>query len=379
MKLAFFTNFLNHHQYALCKALESHVDEFKFIASKPVPQRRLDFGYKDYNNHDFVIKAYEQKNSSQVQEILLEYDVIIFGDKIESYLEKRMQQNKLSFLFTERFLKKGWWQKYKPSTRKRVKNKTSRYNGKEFYLLCAGAYVASDAKFFGFENEMYRWAYFTKVEQFDVEQLLAEKQTREVVKILWAGRFKNWKRPEDAIKLARELKSQGLKFQLEMLGSGKLEKKVQSLAKKYKLDDCIEFLGSIPADQVRDKMKQADIFLQTSDQHEGWGAVINEAMNSACCVVCSKGAGSGPTLIQHSQNGYLYDFKNFEEFVSVAKQAVENKNKRIEISRNAYKTMLEQWSPEIAAERFVSLAKSLLAGDKIILENSGPCSNALEL
>ena len=379
MKLAFFTNFLNHHQYALCKALQSHVEQFKFIATKPIPQRRLDFGYKDFNDYDFVIKAYEEQNAQQVDKVLRESDVVIFGDRIESYLEKRMQENKLSFLFTERFLKKGWWQKFKPSTRKRIKNKTSRYNGKEFYLLCAGAYVASDAKYFGFENDMYRWAYFTEVEQFDVELLLAEKQNREVVKILWAGRFKDWKRPQDAIKLAHELKKQNLNFELEMLGSGKLEKKMQNLAKKYNLNDCVKFLGSIPADQVRDKMKQADIFLQTSDQHEGWGAVINEAMNSSCCVVCSRGAGSGPTLIEHGHNGYLYDFKNFAEFVEVTKSAIQNKQARLAVAKNAYQTMVDLWSPEIAADRFVKLARLILEAQTIDLPTCGPCSKALEL
>ena len=32
-------------------------------------------------------------------------------------------------------------------------------------------------------------------------------------------------------------------------------------------------------------MEQADIYLFTSDRNEGWGAVANEAMNSACAMV----------------------------------------------------------------------------------------------
>ena len=34
-------------------------------------------------------------------------------------------------------------------------------------------------------------------------------------------------------------------------------------------------------------MEKADIFLFTSDRREGWGAVANEAMNSACALVVS--------------------------------------------------------------------------------------------
>ncbi len=46
-------------------------------------------------------------------------------------------------------------------------------------------------------------------------------------------------------------------------------------------------LGAMSPDKVRAYMERADVFLFTSDFNEGWGAVLNESMNSGCAVVAS--------------------------------------------------------------------------------------------
>jgi glycosyltransferase involved in cell wall biosynthesis len=56
---------------------------------------------------------------------------------------------------------------------------------------------------------------------------------------------------------------------------------------------------------VRDHMEAADIFLFTSDFNEGWGAVLNESMNSACAVVASHAIGSVPFLLKDGENGFI--------------------------------------------------------------------------
>ena len=54
-------------------------------------------------------------------------------------------------------------------------------------------------------------------------------------------------------------------------------------------------------------MERADIYLATSDRQEGWGAVINEAMNSGCAVVADHMMGAVPYLISHEENGMIYN------------------------------------------------------------------------
>ena len=44
-------------------------------------------------------------------------------------------------------------------------------------------------------------------------------------------------------------------------------------------------MGALKPADVRKEMERADIFLFTSDYKEGWGAVLNEAMNARCAIV----------------------------------------------------------------------------------------------
>ena len=53
-------------------------------------------------------------------------------------------------------------------------------------------------------------------------------------------------------------------------------------------------------------MEKTGIFLFTSDRQEGWGAVLNEAMNSGCAVVASHLIGAVPFLKKKKKNGLVY-------------------------------------------------------------------------
>jgi hypothetical protein len=46
------------------------------------------------------------------------------------------------------------------------------------------------------------------------------------------------------------------------------------------------------------------------------------------------------------------------------------------MGRKAYSTLAEQWNADVAAERFIELAKALMDGRKTDLFESGPCSTA---
>ena len=379
MKIAFFSNYMNHHQLPFSNALIELAESYHFVATKPIPEKKLKFGYADMNNLPFIVRAYEPNLHNRVNDLLTESDVVIFGDGIDNYIPQRMQHDKLSFLFSERFFKKGWWQRFKPTTRKRIARKTSAFNGKNYHLLCAGAYVAGDARSTGFKNNCYRWGYLPEVEKYDADHLLGKKQSQACVKLLWVGRFLPWKRPQDAIALANQLKILNLPFELEMVGAGKVEPKLRKLIDRYDLKKHVKLTGSVTPGQVREKMKQASIFLMTSDFHEGWGAVINEAMNSCCCVIASRAAGSVPTLIEHQQNGLIFEPGKISQLCKLTEDAIRSEMLRETLGRNAYHTMTDLWNAPVAAKRLVELSESLLTGEDFKLPACGPISKALEL
>lgn len=242
-------------------------------------------------------------------------------------------------------------------------------------MLCASAFTASDvAKVFAYPDKCFKWGYFTKVEEFDIEKKLIEKRD-EKVRIMWCARFIAWKHPELAVILAKRLKDSGYSFVIDMFGSGKELENTKQLAKQLGVEDVVEFRGNVQNAEILQEMRKHDIFLFTSDRNEGWGAVLNEAMSNGCAVVASNEIGSVPFLVKDGENGLIFKSKSADSLYKSVKYLIDNPQEREIISLKAYETMQNVWSPANAAQRLLQLMNGLLNGQNIEFAD-GPCSKA---
>ena len=133
----------------------------------------------------------------------------------------------------------------------------------------------------------------------------------------------------------------------------------------------------MPPEQVRDYMEKAGIFLFTSDRQEGWGAVLNEAMNSGCAVVASDAIGSVPYLVKDRENGLVYHSGSVDELLEKVIWLLDCPEQQRRLGENACRTITELWNAQVAAERFIQLAQAILDGDPSPeLFQEGPCSRA---
>ena len=253
------------------------------------------------------------------------------------------------------------------------------------YMLCASAYTSADAAaFHNYIGRAFKWGYFPEAKQYDVERLMAGKRSavsggegRSQISILWAGRLIGWKHPEAAIGLAASLKKKGYAFKLRIIGNGEMETQLRGMIRDGDLAEQVEMLGAMSPDEVRAHMEKADVYLFTSDFHEGWGAVLNEAMNSACAVVASHAIGAVPFLMKDGVNGLIYENGNQKHLEKQVCKLLDDPAYRRNIGKNAYRTIAETWNAQIAASRFVLLAKKLAAGEPVQdLFETGPCSKA---
>ena len=78
MKIAFFSNFLNHHQLPLCEAFyNTEGIEFKFVACERIPEDRLKMGYEDMNEkYPFVLRAYEDFEAAERVAVAFSFSAI---------------------------------------------------------------------------------------------------------------------------------------------------------------------------------------------------------------------------------------------------------------------------------------------------------------
>ena len=376
MKVVFISNYFNHHQKPFSDAIYKRIGEdYYFIETSVISEERLKMGYGGDMKPTYVKQNYlGEKSKNECQKLIDEADVVLYGSAPYALLINRLKKGKLTFKYSERLYKKGC--PYYKLPRHFILNSRNYRRYKNFYILCASAYTSADfAKTFTFINKAYKWGYFTEVKKYDdVNQLISLKKP---ASILWVARFISLKHPELAIEVAKRLKADGYKFKLNMIGNGELEENIKQLIADSDVSDCVEMLGSMKPEQVRAHMEESEIFLFTSDRNEGWGAVLNESMNSACAVVANHAIGSVPFLIKDGQNGMIYKDGNIEELYSHVKKLIDDSGFRKEMARRAYDTMISEWNPENAADKLLDISNKILAGEtQPFPYTEGVCSKA---
>lgn len=372
MKLTFFSSVLGYHQEGLSNAFyELLGDDFHFVAFEELPDYRKAAGFKDLADvYPYVVKAYTEEGKNIATDLLMNSDVAIIGAADNSIIKQCVENGIETYLFSERFLKKGAWRAFIPQTRKKIKNRAAGYEQSNFKVLCASAYLHYDLSLCCWKGKAYKWGYFPKVNVYDIDTLLSQKcGTNGKVKLLWAARLLDWKHPEKPLEIASYLKSKDIPFHLDMIGYGEFEDFVVNKIKNDGLTDCVSFLGSKNPSEVREYMEKADIYLMTSDYNEGWGVVVNESMNSACVVIANYAAGSVPYMIEDGKNGFTYN-GNVENVFPIIEKVIKDKEYRKQIQTNAYEHMINNATPEIVAKRFIKMCEGKESFD------SGFCSPA---
>lgn len=374
--ITFYSNFINEHQIPFCNEMyEKTKGEFRFIATEPIWEERLQLGFEDKSQqYPYVINAYEsQENYLYALELGKTSDVVIIGDATDEFIKDRMKENKLTFRYCERFFKQGKWRILDPRVLLHHFKVNFRYRNKNLHMLCASAYTASDCRFIlSYPNKIYKWGYYSKVSEQEFDEL-SEKKKKVKLTILWVGRFIHWKHPEEAIALAKKLTASCPNIELKMIGTGKDYEKCEKIVKRFGLNKNIELLGPKQPEEVLRHMEKADIFVFTSDRQEGWGVVLNEAMSSGCAVVACKEIGSVPYLVQDGINGFVYDKKEKDSLYQCVKKLIDDERLRKQMQYNAYKTMREVWNAEVAVERLLNLINCIKEGKETEYA-SGPCS-----
>ncbi len=148
---------------------------------------------------------------------------------------------------------------------------------------------------------------------------------------LFAGKLEPKKSPLlllEAFKKAQFPKT----VHLVIVGNGELEQQMRSGAKGYP----VHFLGFQNQTAMPAVYRLAEcVVLPSGGPGETWGLAINEAMASGRPVIASTKCGGAIDLIREGRNGYIFTAGNAEELKATMQKAVNNKNIRSEMRRQA--------------------------------------------
>lgn len=371
MRIVFLSNYMSHHQYFLSEELYKKTNgEYTFIATEPITEERIKLGWPKIEA-SYILEL-TKKNEEKILSMIMEADVVIIGSAPYRLVKKRIRAGKLTFTYGERPYKK------EPSLLTLLVHRLrymSQYHYPNVYRLCASAFSPLDyARTNTFVGKSYLWGYFPEVKVYDnFESMYNNKIPNS---ILWCGRLIDWKHPEVAVSVAQRLKHEGIAFKMDIIGSGYMYEEIAELIKSQKLDPEVTLHSSMTPDKIREYMEKSSIYLFTSDRQEGWGAVLNEAMNSGCAVVANSAIGAVPFLLKDKENGYIYEDSMIDNAYQKVKLLIENNELRSKVSIKAYETVKDIWNPKIAAERFLQLVNGIMRHSNTVLYNEGPCSLA---
>ncbi len=373
MNIAFISHRLTPHQIPFCREMVQRCEGFAFIQMEDWGADWESKGEKVIAaEHPYVMHWTEEPQACQ--KIIDTYDAAIATPAYMKLLLPRMKKNKPVFVYLERFFKQGIHIKNFLRAAGGMYLHHMRYQKHKPYLLCASGYCAGDASRFGcYVNRSFRWGYFPRMEAYDLEKLMLQKDS---CCIMWAGRLIGWKHPEMMLALADKLKRNNFDARIYLYGSGEKEEELKREIQARGLDKTVYMMGALPAEGIREAMKKSAIFVATSDHEEGWGVVVNEAMNSGCAVVASHAMGSVPFLIEDGKNGCIFKNGNENELYEKVAGLLSAPERCDAIGKNAYHSISGTWNAAEAATRLIKLAEAITHGADTELYTSGPCSQA---
>lgn len=355
--LTFFTNLAHHHQIPVADEFYKILgNKFRYVITMPLTEILIEGGYDPNINRPYILRAYEcAKLKDEADRLMCESDIVIFSYGNEKLLRVRKSENKITFHYSERWLKDNIFRHFMPKELISIYRNYFKFRKKRTYMLCASAFTSKDVKkYFCFPKKCFKWGYMTKV---DTSFSLTSQPNKidKKVYIMWCSRFIDWKHPEMPIFLAKRLKEKCYNFHLDMYGCGIEYDRMLKLSNSLGLNDVLSFCGNLPNELIIKEMRQHEIFLFTSDRREGWGAVANEAMSNGCALIGSDMIGSIPYLVKDGINGLVFKSGSIDSLEEKVLFLLDNQEICLQIRREAIRTMQEVWSPKNAVINFINL------------------------
>ena len=312
---------------------------------------------------EYLLKYNE--NTEESKKILKNADAIIVGHAPDDFIKEYIK-TKLIIKSSERLSKDD------DTLLKKVKRRLSNIKHHKVFQKYKPLYfgiginsILDVKRFHLYRDRAYMWTYFPTIDDSFDEKSIVKKydefKNSKTKRIVWAGRMVECKKIEDIVRSAHISKQNGFSFTITLVGDGPVRPKIEELVKKYELSDVVSFKGLLPLCETLNIIKASDFLFMSSDKREGWGMVVNNAMNYGTVVIGNQQSGSVSTLLDDN-SGFLYkESSQAPEALKLALSADIDDVKAKAI--NAFRKLKKQWSPVIGEQRLKTIVNNALKGE----------------
>lgn len=167
------------------------------------------------------------------------------------------------------------------------------------YVFAIGSGAETYFKSLGLRWKVHPFCYCTKYLSGYSNVFLSTPQ------YIFVGSLSIRKNPISIVRAYSHCNCGNVKF----LGDGKLKHKLLKEIEKNHSQKHIDLIGTIPQHEIPLYLYDSDVLILPS-LHDGWGAVVNEALHSGCFVICSDACGSCSLLKNNSKLGLVFKAGN---------------------------------------------------------------------
>ena len=162
-----------------------------------------------------------------------------------------------------------------------------------------------------YHDKLRLWGYFVAPSTQCVNRL-SDIPNHRPIRILWVGRMLDWKRVDTIIK-AVGLLNQPRRYHLTLVGDGPERMKLERMALGV---EGVEFRDFVALEEVRRLMREHDVFVLSSNEEEGWGATVSEAMEEGMCIYGTFEAGSTQSMLPDCRLYHAGDYHMLAKLLS---------------------------------------------------------------
>lgn len=168
------------------------------------------------------------------------------------------------------------------------------------YMLAVGPDAANYFQIWSKDWKIVPFMYCTEMN--DEAEACLDNSLNEL-RLCFVGALTKRKNLSLLLKAQSLLKSKN-NVHLEVVGGGEQSEELKDFVKKEGLESCVTFKGVMPMRDIDEVLKRSDVLVLPS-LHDGWGAVVNEALSAGTYVVVSDKCGVR-ALIQDKRIGLVF-------------------------------------------------------------------------
>ena len=351
MKFVLYTNALSAHQIPLSREIVRLIGRgnFRYIYTSKSGQKLQESDASD----EWIRYVPDGDPEGWLENA----DVMLVGGlRPIDLMERRLAAGKTTLYMSERWFKPisvfqilslpGWVRLLVPSYWKVARRFAKLFERENYRFLPIGPWSMLDMKkICGIMNvaqsdkQVIKWGDFVAPSKFDA---LPVQEASNEVRVLWVGRLLNLKRVDTIVRAVGEhanlkrVDDSLPKITLDIYGTGPEEKHLKRMATKY--GDAIKFYPPVSIVEVRSLMREHDVYVLASNGYEGWGAVVNEALEEGMKVIGTYEAGASAAILPESNLFHSGDWKTLRNMLACGIPCVP----------------IGEWSAKSAAKRLFS-------------------------